>query len=107
MIHHTVANSVMKSLQKDRLALIIYILVSLVGLKDCLTEIKVGVIVISRSGTPYDVGRSGAAIQMAFERVNAELLNDDYKLVKIERHYGPECDAALAPGRDYTYIRQS
>ena len=64
----------------------------------CVTQIKVGVIIISGYGAPYDVERSGAAIQLAFEVVNRELLNDDYELVKIERHYGPKCDAALAPG---------
>ena len=62
-------------------------------------ELKVGVIIIDGHGAPYDVQRSGAAIQMAFDEVNKNLLNDSYKLVKIERHYGPQCDAETAPGK--------
>ena len=65
---------------------------------DGVIEINVGVIIISKHGAPYDVERTGAAIQMGFEHVNNNILNSSYRIVKIERHYGPRCDAAKAPG---------
>ncbi len=62
-------------------------------------EYKVGVIIISDNGSPYDVERTGPAIELAFEKVNSDLLNDSYKLTPIRKIYGPHCDAAMAPGK--------
>ena len=62
------------------------------------TEFKVGVIIISNSGTPYDIERVGAAVDLAFEKVNAEILNASYRITQIQKRYGPVCDAEKAPG---------
>ena len=65
-----------------------------------LIEFRVGVILISGHGAPYDVERSGAAVELAFEDVNRKLLNTTrYQLKPIIRTYGPACDASKAPGR--------
>ena len=66
------------------------------------TEFKVGVIIISDSGAPYDVERAGAAIDLAFEKVNTEILNASYRITQIKKRYGPVCDAEKAPG---IYVR--
>ena len=63
------------------------------------TEYKVGVILIEGHGAPYDVERSGAAVELAFEEVNRKLLNQSHQLKPIIQTYGPACDAASAPGR--------
>ena len=64
------------------------------------TEIRVGVIIINGSNTPYDYGRTMAAIDIAVEQVNKEFLTlPDYKLVPIVTTYGPKCDASTAPGK--------
>ena len=63
------------------------------------TEFKVGVVVISKNGAPYDIERSGAAIRLAFDRVNTQILDPKkYRIKMIERTYGPACDAKSAPG---------
>ncbi len=62
------------------------------------TEFRVGVIIISESGAPYDIERAGAAIDLAFEKVNQDILNASYRMVQIQRRYGPACDAEKAPG---------
>ena len=63
------------------------------------TVFSIGVILISKSGTPYDIERVGVAVEMAFERVNQEILNSSYMIKPVQRKYGPKCDAASAPGR--------
>ena len=63
------------------------------------TVYKVGVILISDPGVPYGVQRSGAAVQLAFENVNKEVLNSSFQLQPVLRTYGPACDAATAPGQ--------
>ena len=65
---------------------------------DGVIEFRVGVILIDGHGAPYDRIRSGPAIDMAFEMVNREILNSSYRLVKVDRKYGPKCDANVAPG---------
>ena len=62
------------------------------------TEFKVGVIIISDSGAPYDIERAGAAIDLAFEKVNREVLNTSYRITQIQKKYGPVCSAEKAPG---------
>ncbi len=65
-----------------------------------ITELKVGVLVVSGSGAPYDLERCGAAIDMALEDVNNQLLrNLSYRLVKVQQQFGPVCDASQAPGK--------
>ena len=66
---------------------------------DNVTIFNVGVILISESGTPYDIERAGVAVEMAFEWVNRELLNSSYMINPVQRKYGPNCDAASAPGK--------
>ena len=62
------------------------------------TEFRVGVILIEGNGSPYDVKRSGVAVTLAFDKVNADVLNNSYRIVPIMRSYGPKCDANKAPG---------
>ncbi|KAK2155082.1 hypothetical protein NP493_2110g00016 [Ridgeia piscesae] len=62
------------------------------------TEFRIGVILITGNGSPYDVKRSGAAVTLAVDEVNSQLLNDSYRIVPIMRTYGPKCDANKAPG---------
>ncbi|ELT87878.1 hypothetical protein CAPTEDRAFT_108671 [Capitella teleta] len=58
-----------------------------------------GVFLITQEDAPYNVGRAGAAIDIAKERVNSELLTaGTHRLVVLLRTYGPMCDAAKAPG---------
>ena len=66
---------------------------------DGVTEFRVGVILINGHGAPYDKIRSAPAIDMAFDMVNREILNSSYRLVKVDREYGPRCDANVAPGK--------
>ena len=63
------------------------------------TEYKIGVILIQGHGAPYDFARSAPAIDVALEKLNRDILNSSYQLTMIQRTYGPECDAALAPGK--------
>ncbi|XP_060072434.1 atrial natriuretic peptide receptor 1-like [Ylistrum balloti] len=62
------------------------------------TEFYVGVAMIFDANTPYDVERVGPAIDIAIERVNREILNGSYRVVKIERHYGSVCSNSRASG---------
>ena len=63
------------------------------------TTYKVGVVLISDHGAPYDVERSGAAVRLAFDMVNEQVLNGTaVQLEPVTRSYGPACDAATAPG---------
>ena len=71
----------------------------LCGICHAVTEIKVGVILISGSGAPYDYERTAPAIDIAVEKVNRELINNaTHLLVPLKRTYGPSCDAVQAPG---------
>ena len=63
-----------------------------------LREFRVGVIAITNSTTPYDKSLAGAAVDLAFEKVNRDILNGSYKIVKVQKEYGPYCDANQAPG---------
>ncbi len=68
------------------------------GKKDDVTIFNIGVIIISESGAPYDLERTGVAVDMAVEEVNKDIHNASYMIQPIERKYGPVCDAAKAPG---------
>ena len=63
------------------------------------TVFRVGVILIEGNESPYDLKRSGAAVTLAFDKVNEDVLNNSYRIVPIMRSYGPMCDANKAPGR--------
>ena len=64
------------------------------------TDYKIGVLVINGHGSPYDMERSGAAIQLGLERVNREIMDArGDRLVPIFRTYGPECDRMRAAGK--------
>ncbi len=78
---------------------VFYILVMQLLRVSGVVEYKVGVIIISDNGSPYDVERTGPAIELAFEKVNSDLLNDSYKLMPIRKIFGPHCDASMAPGK--------
>ena len=69
------------------------------NLTGSVTEYKIGVILIQGHGAPYDFARSAPAIDVALEKLNRDILNSSYQLTMIQRTYGPECDAALAPGK--------
>ena len=68
------------------------------GKNDNVTIYNIGVIIISESGAPYDLERTGVAVDMAMEEVNRYILNASYMIQPIQRKYGPVCDAAKAPG---------
>ena len=87
--------------------LIIAVVLLLCQAAGAVTVYKVGVILISEHGAPYDVERSGAAVELAFEEVNNKLLNSSYQLQPIVRTYGPACDAAKAPGKSICFHHNS
>ena len=63
-------------------------------------KVKVGVMLISELGSPYDYERTVAAIDLAVDKINTEILdNNSHQLVPFIRKYGPKCDAASAPGK--------
>lgn len=62
-------------------------------------EFYVGVAMIYDANTPYDVERVGPAIDIAIEKVNSDILNSSYKVVKVERHYGSVCSNSRASGK--------
>lgn len=76
---------------------------------ETVTEFKVGVIIIKDYGGPYDWRKSGSAIRLAFEKVNSDILNDtDYRIVAIEKQYGPGCNLKQTPGNHfYIFKRKS
>ncbi|XP_033751983.1 atrial natriuretic peptide receptor 1-like [Pecten maximus] len=61
-------------------------------------EFYVGVAMIYDANTPYDVERVGPAIDIAIDKVNRDILNSSYRVVKIERHYGSVCSNSRASG---------
>ena len=62
-------------------------------------NVKVGVLLISGNGAPYDYERTAAAVDLAVEKVNSDVLvNTSHRLEAFIETYGPECDAATAPG---------
>ena len=63
------------------------------------TQLKVGVILISNNDSPFDIERAGPAMDIAFERVNREILNESFAITQIRHVYGDVCDAATAPGK--------
>ena len=63
-----------------------------------ITEYKVGVIMISGHGAPFDVQKTGPAIHLAIEKVNTDILPAGHRLTFVEKHYGPDCDISDAPG---------
>lgn len=76
----------------------IQILLSVPEFAFCVTTFKIGVPIVSKSEAPNDIERIGAAIHIAFEKVNKDFLNSDYQIQKVERHYGRTCSPAKAPG---------
>ncbi len=77
------------------------------GKNSDVTIFNVGVIIISKSGAPYDLERTGVAVDMAMEEVNRDILNASYMIQPIQRDYGPVCDAAKAPGKSYKYCTKN
>ena len=64
------------------------------------TYVKVGVLLISENGSPYDYERTAAAIDLAAIKVNRDILNGTgYEIATIMKKYGPACDASTAPGK--------
>ena len=61
-------------------------------------KLYVGVILETGSDSPDDMLRSGAAIDLAVEEVNSNILNDSYRLVAINRVFTGGCNATGAPG---------
>ncbi|KAK3585416.1 hypothetical protein CHS0354_020133 [Potamilus streckersoni] len=81
-------------------------LVSNLGGCDSVVEFKVGVSIISGLGSPYDIERVGPAIELAFQKVNNEILNSSYALVKLERSYGKICSSTNASAEVYQQVEQ-
>jgi hypothetical protein len=63
------------------------------------TRIRIGVILGTGNDAPYDIERSGAAIDLAVSKVNKDILNSSYSLVAIKKTFTGGCDATLAPGK--------
>ena len=68
------------------------------------TQLKVGVILISNNDSPFDIERAGPAMDIAFERVNREILNESFAITQIRHVYGDVCDAATAPGKFFSIV---
>ena len=68
------------------------------------TVFRIGVILINDNESPYDLKRSGAAITLAFDKVNEYVLNGSYRIEPVMRSYGPKCDANEAPGRSCSNV---
>lgn len=65
-------------------------------------NIKIGVMIIDDYGGPYDWKKSGAAIRLALEKVNNDILKGTpYQITAIEKQYGPGCDQKETPGNNY------
>ena len=62
------------------------------------TPLYVGIILERGSDSPDDMLRSGAAIDLAVEEVNSNILNDSYRLVTIKKAVTGGCNATSAPG---------
>lgn len=75
-----------------------YLFTSVPPCIDAIIEIKLGVVLVDEHGAPYDLKRCGAAVELAVEEVNKELLAPSHKLVPIIRSFGPECDPMQAAG---------
>ncbi|KAK6973754.1 Nitrogen permease reactivator protein, partial [Biomphalaria glabrata] len=59
------------------------------------TDIKIGVLLISDINVPYSIQRTGPAIHIAVEKVNQNLV-EGYRLVTVIRVYDNLCDARYA-----------
>ena len=68
------------------------------------TVFRIGVILINDNESPYDLKRSGAAVTLAFDKVNEYVLNGSYRIEPVMRSYGPKCDANKAPGRSSSIV---
>ena len=79
-------------------ALLVWCISTLAWCTFGVTEIKIGVVLISDRNIVYGYHRVAPAIDMAVERVNNDILNSSYRLVTVMRSYGPECDGSEAPG---------
>ncbi|KAK2153540.1 hypothetical protein LSH36_293g01000 [Paralvinella palmiformis] len=62
------------------------------------TYIRVGIILGTGNDSPYDLERSGAAIDLAVDRVNTEILNDRYKIQTVKRTFSGGCDVTQSTG---------
>lgn len=77
----------------------IVILLTLLSMTCGILEVKVGIILISNGGSPYDYERTMGALDVAVEYINSYIFdNTTTILVPIVRKYGPNCDANKAPG---------
>lgn len=71
------------------------------------TQIKVGVLMMSDINAPFSVQRAGPAVDIAFETVNSKVLNGSYRLVKVLRVFDRICDARYASGKMLLYTFKS
>ena len=78
--------------------LLVILFCNFLHLSETVTEIPIGVLILSEAGTPYDIERVGPAIDIAVEKVNSEVLNGSYRLRKVERRYDTVCTNNRAPG---------
>ena len=61
--------------------------------------IKVGIVVETGSDVPYDMRRSGAAIDLAIDKINAEILNASYRIQTTRRTFCGGCNVTNAIGK--------
>ena len=82
-----------------KLLFCIAVLLAILELSLCVKEIKVGIILIYKSGSPFDYERTMGALDVAGDTINTEIFdNVTVRLVPIVKKYGPQCDANMAPG---------
>ncbi|ESO97952.1 hypothetical protein LOTGIDRAFT_153062 [Lottia gigantea] len=62
------------------------------------TEIKIGTLLISEHHAPYTMERVGPALDVAFDEINSNILNESYKLVQVKVAYDNICNARYATG---------
>ena len=63
------------------------------------TYLRIGVILGTGNDAPYDMERSGAAIDLAVEKVNSEILNESFQIQTVKKTFTGGCDATLSAGQ--------
>ncbi|KAK2147698.1 hypothetical protein LSH36_540g00043 [Paralvinella palmiformis] len=63
------------------------------------TYLRVGVVLGTDSDSPCAMQRSGAAIDLAVQRINDEILNSSYQIQTVKRTFSGGCNATMSTGR--------
>lgn len=82
-----------------RLTVLVLFLVS--GGRANVTYLRIGIILGTGNDAPYDMERSGAAIDLAVEKVNDEILNASYQIETVKKTFTNGCDASRSAGKSH------